>query len=253
MINDTRDLTRSMKLSKLQWIDVSFNNDNPYEQTKMFCDIRLVFFEKRKYWRSMLALCSAREAPSVYMKFLHRMALEELSKKKYQEEFALVESRYQQSREDVLLRRYREGHEVDPDNEDEALFNNENDGTTTLSGVEVPLDGSPSLTPNVKLNTHGSLSRRFLTSSSKVMSAPAIMTQSLTSAYRGTGNKPDSCHGNKKNDKSGVGFLKSPRSNTGKNDVCWLCLLPKDLIRLVAAAAYPWPKSDKAVLGFIYG
>ena len=113
-----------MKLSRLQWVDLSFNNDNPYDQTRMFCDIRLVFFEKRRYWMAILALCSARDAPSI-------------------------------------IRRYNE-----------------------------QLDRQSS-----------------------------------------TGTVPKS---------------------TGNKNLCHLCMLPKDLIKLVATMAYPWPRTEKMMLGFIH-
>jgi hypothetical protein len=147
-VSDTRDLTRAMKLSKLQWVDLSFNNDNPYDQTRMYCDIRIVFFEKRRYWMSILALCCAREAPTVF--------------KRFYEEYALLQ----------LQERAKKQQE----------------------GMKRRSTPSPrNMIRDARIN-------------------PAIRKSSL----------------------------------------CFLCLLPKDLIKLVAEMAYPWPRTEKMMLGFVY-
>jgi len=145
LISDTRDLTRAMKISKLQWVDLSFNMDNPYDQTRMFCEIRVLFFEKKRYWMSILAMCCAREAPTVYRRFLETYAAQNA----YEEKGSLV-----------------------------RVGGNKSKGCTERKVVP----GSKSMRPNM----------------------------------------------------------------------CYLCILPKDLIKLVAAMTYPWPRTEKMLSGFVY-
>lgn len=64
-ITDTRDLTRAMKMSPLQWVDLSFNCENPYDQERIYSDIRAVFFEKRQYWRLIVTLCAIHDLPEL--------------------------------------------------------------------------------------------------------------------------------------------------------------------------------------------
>jgi hypothetical protein len=64
-VTDTRDLTRAMKMSRLQWVDLSFNSDNPYDQERIFSDVRHVFFAKRQYWRLLITLCSLHDIPGL--------------------------------------------------------------------------------------------------------------------------------------------------------------------------------------------
>ena len=151
-MSDTRDLTRAMKLSKLQWVDLSFNNDNPYDQTRMYCDIRVVFFEKRRYWMSILALCSARGAPSVLKRFYEDCAQLQL--------------------------------------EEEAR----------------------------KQNDVGGLIRR---------AAHTPVALAVRDATR-------------------------IRPAIKRSNICYLCLLPKDLIKMIAAMVYPWPRTEKMLIGFVY-
>jgi len=62
-ITDSRELVRAMKLSQLQWIDLIFNHENPFENERSFYEFREVFFQKRQYWQLILALCSAHDVP----------------------------------------------------------------------------------------------------------------------------------------------------------------------------------------------
>jgi len=140
LVSDTRDLTRAMKLSKLQWVDLSLNVDNPYEQTKMFCDIRLIFFEKRRFWSSILAMCCARDVPSNYAKFLEQYS--------------------------------------------------------NMNKPEAPRADSGRV--------------HLLGESAKII--------------------PYKC----------------------KPQLCYLCLLPKDLIKMIADIIYPWQRTEKMLAGFVY-
>jgi len=65
MITDTRDITKAMKLSSLQWVDLSFNSDNPYDQERICEDVRQVFYEKRQYWKLVLSLCALYDVPAL--------------------------------------------------------------------------------------------------------------------------------------------------------------------------------------------